>query len=59
MMAARTAATQLGYLVGAVVGGVVITVAGYGAFGFLLAAGMVASAVLMLRIDDPRRSARA
>jgi predicted MFS family arabinose efflux permease len=59
MMAARTAATQLGYLVGAVVGGAVITVAGYGAFGFLLAAGMVASAVLMLRIDDPRTSARA
>jgi predicted MFS family arabinose efflux permease len=53
MMAARTAATQIGYLVGAVVGGAVITVAGYSAFGLLLAVGMVASAALMLRVNDP------
>jgi predicted MFS family arabinose efflux permease len=50
MMAARTAATQLGYLLGAVIGGTVITVAGYGAFGVLLAAVMAASAVLTLRV---------
>jgi MFS family permease len=59
MMAARTAATQIGYLVGAVVGGAVITAAGYGAFGFLLAAGMDASAVLVLRLDDDPHSLQA
>jgi predicted MFS family arabinose efflux permease len=54
MMAARTAATQLGYLLGAVIGGAVIAGAGYGALGFVLAAGMAASAWLILRVDDPR-----
>jgi predicted MFS family arabinose efflux permease len=53
MMAARTAATQLGYLVGAVVGGLVIANAGYGPLGVLLAAGMGLSALLVLRLDDP------
>ena len=53
MMAARTAANQLGYLLGAVVGGTVIAVAGYGAFGVLLAAVMSVSALLILRVDDP------
>jgi predicted MFS family arabinose efflux permease len=54
MMAARTAATQLGYLLGAVVGGTVITVAGYGALGVVLAAFMAVSALLMLRLDGRR-----
>jgi predicted MFS family arabinose efflux permease len=53
MMAARTAANQLGYLLGAVVGGTVIAVAGYGAFGVVLAAVMSVSALLILRVDDP------
>jgi predicted MFS family arabinose efflux permease len=53
MMAGRTAATQLGYLLGAVIGGAVITGAGYGALGVVLALGMVASALLILRVDDP------
>ena len=53
MMAARTAANQLGYLLGAVVGGTVIAVAGYGAFGVLLAAVMSVSALLILRVEDP------
>jgi predicted MFS family arabinose efflux permease len=53
MMAARTAATQLGYLLGAVVGGALIATAGYGTLGFVLAAGMALSAVLVLRVDDP------
>jgi predicted MFS family arabinose efflux permease len=53
MMAARTAATQLGYLLGAVVGGAVIAGAGYGTLGFVLAAGIAASAWLILRVDDP------
>jgi predicted MFS family arabinose efflux permease len=54
MMAARTAANQGGYLLGAVVGGAVIAAAGYGALGFVLAAGLAVSALLILRVDDPR-----
>jgi predicted MFS family arabinose efflux permease len=56
MMAARTAATQLGYLLGAVIGGAVIAGPGYGTLGIVLAAGMVTSAWLMLRVDDPREA---
>jgi predicted MFS family arabinose efflux permease len=56
MMAARTAATQLGYLLGAVVGGAVLSRGGYGALGIVLALGMAASAVLILRVDDGRVS---
>ncbi|HET6866561.1 MAG TPA: MFS transporter [Solirubrobacteraceae bacterium] len=52
MMAARTAATQLGYLLGAVVGGAVISHGGYGSLGIVLAIGMAASAGLILRVDD-------
>ena len=59
MMAARTAATQLGYLLGAAAGGVVISVAGFGTLGLVLAASMAASALLMLRVDDPREPATA
>ncbi len=54
MMAARTAATQLGYLLGAAVGGVLIAGTGYRTLGFVLAAGMAVSALLVLRVDDPR-----
>ena len=57
MMAARTAANQLGYLLGALVGGTVIAVAGYGAFGVVLAAVMSVSALLILRVDDPAQQA--
>ena len=53
MMAGRTGATQLGYLLGAVIGGVVIAGAGYGTLGIVLALGMAASAFLILRVDDP------
>ena len=53
MMAARTAATQLGYLLGAAVGGALIATAGYGTLGLMLAAGMAVSAVLVLRVEDP------
>jgi predicted MFS family arabinose efflux permease len=52
MMAARTAATQLGYLLGAVIGGAVISRGGYGALGIVLAIAMAGSAVLILRVDD-------
>jgi predicted MFS family arabinose efflux permease len=53
MMAVRTAATQLGYLLGAIIGGAVIAGPGYATLGFVLAAGMVVSAWLILRVHDP------
>jgi predicted MFS family arabinose efflux permease len=53
MMAARTAATQLGYLLGAVVGGAAISYGGYRTLGMVLAIGMAGSALLILRVDDP------
>lgn len=53
MMAARTAVTQLGYLLGATVGGALIAGAGYGTLGWVLAAGMAVSALLVLRVADP------
>jgi len=52
MMGARTAVTQLGYLFGAVIGGALITVAGYAAFGLVLAVGMATSAGLILRVEE-------
>jgi predicted MFS family arabinose efflux permease len=51
MMAARTAATQSGYLLGALIGGAVIAGPGYGALGLVLAAVMAASAWLAPRVD--------
>ncbi len=53
MMAARTASAQLGYMVGAGVGGVVLELLGFGALGFVLLGGMLLSAVLVLRVNDP------
>jgi predicted MFS family arabinose efflux permease len=53
MMAARTTSAQLGYMVGAVLGGVVLAVADFGTLGFVLFAGMGASAWLVLRVRDP------
>ena len=57
IMAARTAATQLGYLLGAVVGGAVIAGAGYSSLGIVLALAMASSALLVLRVDDVREAA--
>jgi predicted MFS family arabinose efflux permease len=54
MMGARTAATQLGYLLGAVIGGAVIAGPGFGTLGFVLAAAMVLSGWMVLRVRDPR-----
>jgi predicted MFS family arabinose efflux permease len=54
MMAARTAATQLGYLLGAVVGGGVIAGPGFPMLGLALAASMAVSAWLVVRIDHPQ-----
>jgi predicted MFS family arabinose efflux permease len=50
MMAARTAAVQIGYLVGAALGGVAVDVAGYGALGFVMIVGMSISAWVMSRV---------
>jgi predicted MFS family arabinose efflux permease len=53
MMGARTASGQLGYMIGAAAGGAVLAVAGFGALGFVLFAGMALSATLMAGVDDP------
>ena len=53
MMAARTTSAQLGYTVGALLGGLVIAVAGFDALGFVLFVGMAFSAVLIARVAEP------
>jgi predicted MFS family arabinose efflux permease len=53
MMAARTAAAQLGYMIGAVAGGAVLAIADFGMVGVLLFAGMCFSSLLFLRVNDP------
>jgi predicted MFS family arabinose efflux permease len=58
MSAARTATTQVGYLLGALVGGLMIAGPGYGPMGGVLAAVMVTSAWLVRRVDDHERARR-
>ncbi|HEU5213545.1 MAG TPA: MFS transporter [Gaiellaceae bacterium] len=53
MAGARTAVTQLGYLLGAAGGGAVIALSGYAALGVALGIGMALSAVLVLRVWEP------
>ena len=53
MMAARTTSAQLGYTVGALLGGLVLAVAGFGALGFVLLIGMAFSALLIARVKEP------
>jgi predicted MFS family arabinose efflux permease len=53
MMGARTASAQLGYVVGAAGGGLIIELLGFGALGFVLLAGMMLSAFLVMRVADP------
>ena len=53
MMAARTVSAQLGYMIGAVAGGVVLAIAGFGTLGLVLFAGMAFSALLVARVSDP------
>ena len=57
MMGARTAAAQLGYMIGAIVGGAVLALGDFGLLGFVLLAGMALSAVLVARVNDPARVA--
>lgn len=54
MMAARTGAVQLGYLLGAAAGGVIVDLAGYGALGVWMIVGMAGSAMVMAGV--PRRA---
>jgi predicted MFS family arabinose efflux permease len=56
MMAARTAGAQLGYMFGAVLGGAVLAVAGFGELGFVLLGGMAASALLIAGVSDATRT---
>ncbi|MGH2905541.1 MAG: MFS transporter [Solirubrobacterales bacterium] len=56
MMAARTAAVQIGYLIGASVGGIAVDVAGYGSLGILMIVGMCASAAVMATVPAGRRA---
>ena len=53
MMGARTASAQLGYMIGAAGGGLVIALWGFGALGFVLFAGMAIAAFLLSRVRDP------
>jgi predicted MFS family arabinose efflux permease len=53
MMGARTASSQVGYMIGAAAGGGVLALADFGALGFVLLAGMAASALLVARVHDP------
>ncbi|MFT4049313.1 MAG: MFS transporter [Solirubrobacterales bacterium] len=54
MMAARTGAVQIGYLVGAFVGGMIVDSSGFGGLGVLMIAGMAMSAMVMAGV--PSRS---
>jgi predicted MFS family arabinose efflux permease len=53
MMAARTTSAQLGYTVGALIGGFVLAISSFAALGFLLFAGMAFSALLIARVPEP------
>lgn len=53
MMGARTSAAQLGYMVGAAGGGLVLALWGFGTLGFVLFAGMTLSALLLAGVHDP------
>jgi predicted MFS family arabinose efflux permease len=53
MMAARTAAIQMGYLLGGLIGGATLAMGGYAALGIALATGLILGAALVLRVTDP------
>jgi len=53
MMAARTAATQMGYLLGGLIGGATLASGGYAALGIVLATALILGATLVLRVTDP------
>ena len=47
MMAARTGAVQIGYLIGASIGGVIVDSSGFGGLGLFMIVGMASSAMVM------------
>ncbi len=53
MMGARTASAQLGYMLGAAGGGLVLAVSDFGTLGFVLFTGMLFAAYLISRVRDP------
>jgi predicted MFS family arabinose efflux permease len=53
MMGARTGAAQLGYVIGAAGGGLVLALWGFGTLGFVLFAGMALSGLLLAGVRDP------
>lgn len=58
MMAARTAAVQIGYLIGASLGGIAVDAAGYGSLGVLMIVGMALSAAVMTGVPGRRGDGR-
>ena len=58
MMGARTASAQLGYMIGAAGGGLVLALADFGTLGFVLFAGMGLAAFLLSRVTDPQAEPR-
>jgi predicted MFS family arabinose efflux permease len=54
MMAARTGAVQIGYLIGAFLGGVIVDSAGFDGLGVLMVVGMAASAAVMAGVPSRR-----
>ena len=56
MMAARTAATQMGYLLGGLIGGATLALSGYTALGIVLATALILGAALVLRVTNPLAS---
>jgi predicted MFS family arabinose efflux permease len=52
MMAARTGAVQIGYLVGAFIGGVIVDSSGFGGLGVFMVVGMAASALVMAGVPS-------
>ncbi len=52
MMGARTASAQLGYMLGAAGGGLVLAVSDFGTLGFVLFTGMLFAAYLISRVRD-------
>jgi predicted MFS family arabinose efflux permease len=59
MMGARTASAQLGYMLGAAGGGLVLAIWGFGALGVVLFVGMAGSALLLAGVRDPWADGRA
>lgn len=59
MMGARTASAQLGYMIGAAGGGLVLAMADFGTLGFVLFAGMAFAAWLLSQVGDPKARRRA